>query len=71
MLGRANFAARAEEPYGLSPLFVKEVIRVLGDLRRRGVALLVVEQNIGFLEIATRVFVLNGAASGSPAPSAK
>lgn len=41
-------------------LFVKEVLRILGDLRGRGLALLIAEQNIGFLEVATRVFVLEG-----------
>ena len=49
-----------EPSAGLSPLFVKEVIRVLSDLRQRGLALLIAEQNIGFLEVATRVFVLEG-----------
>jgi branched-chain amino acid transport system ATP-binding protein len=49
-----------EPSAGLSPLFVKEVIRILGDLRKRGLALLIAEQNIGFLEVATRVFVLEG-----------
>jgi branched-chain amino acid transport system ATP-binding protein len=49
-----------EPSAGLSPLFVKEVIRILSDLRRRGLALLIAEQNIGFLEVATRVFVLEG-----------
>jgi branched-chain amino acid transport system ATP-binding protein len=49
-----------EPSAGLSPLFVKEVIRVLSDLRGRGLALLIAEQNIGFLEVATRVFVLEG-----------
>ena len=49
-----------EPSAGLSPLFVKEVIRVLADLRGRGLALLIAEQNIGFLEVATRVFVLEG-----------
>ncbi len=49
-----------EPSAGLSPLFVKEVIRVLSDLRGRGIALLIAEQNIGFLEVATRVFVLEG-----------
>ncbi|MEW6643366.1 MAG: ABC transporter ATP-binding protein [Pseudomonadota bacterium] len=49
-----------EPSAGLSPLFVKEVIRVLGDLRQHGIALLIAEQNISFLEIATRVFVLEG-----------
>jgi len=49
-----------EPSAGLSPLFVKEVIRILADLRQHGLALLVAEQNIGFLEVATRVFVLEG-----------
>lgn len=49
-----------EPSAGLSPLFVKEVVRILAGLRDRGLALLVAEQNIGFLEIATRVFVLEG-----------
>jgi branched-chain amino acid transport system ATP-binding protein len=49
-----------EPSAGLSPLFVKEVIRVLADLSGHGLALLIAEQNIGFLEVATRVFVLEG-----------
>jgi len=49
-----------EPSAGLSPLFVKEVIRVLTGLRGRGLALLIAEQNISFLEVATRVFVLEG-----------
>jgi len=49
-----------EPSAGLSPLFVKEVLRILADLRGHGIALLIAEQNIGFLEIATRVFVLEG-----------
>ncbi|MBR1222566.1 ABC transporter ATP-binding protein [Bradyrhizobium sp. U87765 SZCCT0131] len=49
-----------EPSAGLSPLFVKEVIRILGDLRQHGIALLIAEQNISFLDIATRVFVLEG-----------
>src|SRR6195952_4398362 len=49
-----------EPSAGLSPLFVKEVIRILSDLRGRGLSFLVAEQNIGFLAVATRVFVLEG-----------
>ncbi|WP_213771332.1 ABC transporter ATP-binding protein [Bradyrhizobium sp. dw_78] len=53
-----------EPSAGLSPLFVKEVLRILADLRGRGLALLIAEQNIGFLEVATRVFVLEGGRIG-------
>ena len=49
-----------EPSAGLSPLFVKEVIRVLTGLQGKGLALLIAEQNISFLEVATRVFVLEG-----------
>src|SRR5450756_743028 len=58
-LGHANPGSRVDEPSaGLSPLFVKEVIRILSDLSGQGLALLIAEQNSGFLEVATRVFVL-------------
>jgi branched-chain amino acid transport system ATP-binding protein len=49
-----------EPSAGLSPLFVKEVIKILSDMRGKGLALLIAEQNIGFLKVATRVFVLEG-----------
>src|SRR5215469_12334222 len=49
-----------EPSAGLSPLFVKEVIRVLTGLQGEWLALLIAEQNISFLEVATRVFVLEG-----------
>ena len=49
-----------EPSAGLSPLFVNEVIRVLTGLQGKGLALLIAEQNISFLEVATRVFVLEG-----------
>jgi branched-chain amino acid transport system ATP-binding protein len=49
-----------EPSAGLSPLFVKEVLRILSGLHGHGIALLIAEQNIGFLEVATRVFVLEG-----------
>ena len=38
----------------------RKCIRILSDLRGHGLALLIAEQNIGFLEVATRVFVLEG-----------
>ncbi|MGB3044452.1 MAG: ABC transporter ATP-binding protein [Xanthobacteraceae bacterium] len=49
-----------EPSAGLSPLLVKEVLQVLSRLQGQGMALLIAEQNIGFLEVATRVFVLEG-----------
>jgi branched-chain amino acid transport system ATP-binding protein len=49
-----------EPSAGLSPLFVGEVVRTLGKLQGHGLSLLIAEQNIGFLDIATRVYVLEG-----------
>lgn len=49
-----------EPSAGLSPLFVSEVLRALASLRGRGLSLLIAEQNIGFLDIADRVLVLEG-----------
>jgi len=49
-----------EPSAGLSPLFVKEVIRILERSARARAGALIAEQNIGFLEVATRVFVLEG-----------
>src|SRR3984957_20030095 len=49
-----------EPSAGLSPLFVKEVIRSLSGLCGRGLARLITDQNIGFLGVGARVFVLEG-----------
>ena len=47
-----------EPSAGLSRLFAKEVICVFSGLQGKRLALLIAEQNIGFLELATGVFVL-------------
>jgi len=49
-----------EPSSGLSPRFVGEVIRMLVELRTGGASLLIAEQNVKFLEIADRVYVLDG-----------
>jgi branched-chain amino acid transport system ATP-binding protein len=53
-----------EPSAGLSPLFVKEVVEVLGQFRARGLTLLIAEQNIKFLELADRVYTLDGGRIG-------
>ena len=53
-----------EPSSGLSPLFVKEVIQVLAQFRARGLTLLIAEQNIKFLELADRVYTLDGGRIG-------
>jgi branched-chain amino acid transport system ATP-binding protein len=60
-----------EPSLGLSPLLVEEMFALIGQLKANGLAVLLVEQNVGqSLEIADRAFVMeNGAIrfSGLPA----
>jgi len=60
-----------EPSLGLSPLLVEELFALIAQLRAQGLAILLVEQNVGqSLEIADRAYVMeNGAIrfSGTPA----
>jgi branched-chain amino acid transport system ATP-binding protein len=49
-----------EPSAGLSPLFVQQVIDVLSRFRAGGLAMLIAEQNVAFLDLADRVFTLEG-----------
>ncbi len=49
-----------EPSAGLSPLFVQQVIAVLGRFRSEGLAMLIAEQNVAFLDLADRVLTLEG-----------
>ncbi|MGH7154245.1 MAG: ATP-binding cassette domain-containing protein, partial [Acetobacteraceae bacterium] len=49
-----------EPSAGLSPLFVQQVIDVLSRFRGEGIAMLIAEQNVAFLDLADRVFTLEG-----------
>ncbi|TAM76300.1 ATP-binding cassette domain-containing protein [bacterium] len=54
-----------EPSAGLSPLFVKEVVQVLAGFHRApDLSLLIAEQNVTFLEIADRVYTLDGGRIG-------
>jgi branched-chain amino acid transport system ATP-binding protein len=53
-----------EPSAGLSPLFVKEVVRVLAGFRGKGLAFLIAEQNVKFLDLADRVYTLDGGRIG-------
>jgi branched-chain amino acid transport system ATP-binding protein len=49
-----------EPSAGLSPLFVKDVISLLRKFRGQGLSLLIAEQNVKFLELADRVYTMQG-----------
>ncbi len=49
-----------EPSAGLSPRFVEEVIRMLGRFRTGGASLLIAEQNVKFLDVADRAYVIDG-----------
>ena len=60
-----------EPTEGLAPLLVREVARVIGELKREGLSILLVEQNLPMAaSVADRAHVLNRGAivySGTPA----
>lgn len=48
-----------EPSYGLAPLLVKEIFRIIQSLREQGITILLIEQNVRqTLEIADRAYVL-------------
>ena len=64
LAGNPRLLVMDEPSAGLSPLFVKEVIQVLASFREQGLALLIAEQNVKFLELADRVYTLDGGRIG-------
>ena len=59
LMGRPEVLMLDEPSLGLAPILVDEVFRVLGDIVRRGVTVLLVEQNVHrALEIASSASVL-------------
>jgi branched-chain amino acid transport system ATP-binding protein len=64
LAGNPRLLVLDEPSSGLAPRFVKEVVRVLGQFRGHGLSLLIAEQNIKFLDIADRVYTLEGGRIG-------
>ena len=60
LVGNPDILLMDEPSEGLAPLLVRELGRVLGDLRREGASILLVEQNLAFaLRVADRVYLLS------------
>jgi branched-chain amino acid transport system ATP-binding protein len=64
LAGGPRLLVMDEPSAGLSPLFVAQVIGVLGRFRNTGLSLLIAEQNVAFLDLADRVFTLEGGRVG-------
>jgi branched-chain amino acid transport system ATP-binding protein len=64
LAGSPRLLVMDEPSAGLSPLFVAEVIRILGRFRAEGLSLLIAEQNVAFLDLADRVFTLERGRTG-------
>ena len=59
LMARPKLLMLDEPSLGLAPLIVREIFRVLGDLRRQGVSILLVEQNArAALQLADFGYVL-------------
>ena len=60
LMGNPDLLLMDEPTEGLAPLLVREVGRVLGELKREGLSILLVEQNLSLaLSVADRVHILS------------
>jgi branched-chain amino acid transport system ATP-binding protein len=58
-MGRPRLLLLDEPSLGLAPAIVQEVFRVIREINARGVAVLLVEQNVAMaLDLARRAYVL-------------
>ena len=64
LAGNPRLLVMDEPSAGLSPLIVREVIRVLAQLGDKDLALFIAEQNVKFLELADHVYTLEGGRIG-------
>lgn len=59
LMGRPRLLMLDEPSLGLAPLIVRDLFRIIGDLRTKGVSILLVEQNArAALALADRAYVL-------------
>jgi branched-chain amino acid transport system ATP-binding protein len=60
LVGNPRIVLMDEPSEGLAPLLVRELGRILGDLRREGTSILLVEQNLAFaLRVADHVYLMS------------
>jgi branched-chain amino acid transport system ATP-binding protein len=72
LMGRPRLLLLDEPSLGLAPLIVREISRVLVDLRRRGLSILLVEQNVRVaLQVSDYGYVLEMGKVAAEGPSAE
>jgi branched-chain amino acid transport system ATP-binding protein len=71
LMGRPRLLLLDEPSLGLAPMLVREIFRVLVDLRSRGLAILLVEQNVrAALQVSDHGYVMEMGAVVAEGPSA-
>ncbi len=59
LMSRPKLCMLDEPSYGLAPLMVEEIFRVIQELRAQGITILLIEQNVRYsLETADRAYVM-------------
>ena len=72
LLGRPRLLLLDEPSMGLAPLLVEEILRVVEELNRQGVTILLVEQNArAALAVAHRGYVMETGRVALTAPAAE
>jgi branched-chain amino acid transport system ATP-binding protein len=72
LMGRPRLLLLDEPSLGLAPLIVREIFRVLVDLRQRGLSILLVEQNVRVaLQVSDYGYVLEMGDVATEGPSAE
>ncbi|HTB47192.1 MAG TPA: ABC transporter ATP-binding protein [Acetobacteraceae bacterium] len=72
LMGRPSLLLLDEPSLGLAPLLVREIFRVLVDLRSRGLSILLVEQNVrAALQVSDYGYVLEMGEVAAEGPSAE
>jgi branched-chain amino acid transport system ATP-binding protein len=72
LMSRPKLCIFDEPSYGLAPLLVKEIFRIIKGLHGQGISILLIEQNVRqTLEIADRAYVLENGRIVSEGKSAE
>ncbi len=72
LMARPKLLMLDEPSLGLAPLIVREIFRIIAELRQRGVAVLLVEQNArAALQVADHAYVLENGAITLQGPAAE